>query len=97
MLVEGQIELPPHSTAEFSMYPDPANPRPAIHLSDPSGSCSFLLTSDVVVQDETEPEAISYWSLLGDYLEQLPKAVAEYSSLLRRPDVPERAAGSPPF
>ncbi len=40
-----------------------------------------------MVQDESEPEVISYWTLLGDYLEQLPKAVAEYSSLLRSSDV----------
>lgn len=86
MVVESQITLPPHCEAEFSMYPDPANPRPVINLSDPSGSYKFLLTSDVVVQDETEPEAISYWTLLGDYLEQLPKAIARYCSLLRRPD-----------
>src|SRR2546429_4105901 len=46
ILVEFQIRMPPLGRAELAMYPDPVNPRAAVHMSDPSGSYKLLLTSD---------------------------------------------------
>lgn len=85
ILVECQVTVPPHGHAEFSMYPDPVNPRPDIHLSDSSGSYKFLLTSDAVVQDEREPEAVPYWVLLKEYLEGVDALAREFEALLRKP------------
>lgn len=85
-----QITLPPHGHAEFSMYPDPIHPRASIVVSDPSANRKMLLTSDVGVQDEAEPDAIPYGVLLKEYLDQLDVAVQEFASLLRRPTQPNR-------
>jgi len=86
MVVHFQITLPPYGHAEFSMYPRPDRPEASITVSD-GGRHRFLLTSDRVIQDEREPVAVSYPDLLSEYLEQLPAAVAEFESLLRRPAV----------
>ncbi len=72
------------------MYPDPVHPRASIVVSDPSANCKLLLTSDVGVQDEAETDAIPYWVLLAEYLEQMDVAVREYASLLRRPDAAQQ-------
>jgi len=85
ILVEYQLKVPSYGHVEFSMYPDPVNPRPEVRLSDPSGSYKFLLTSDVVVQDERESAAVPYWLLLREYLEQMGLLVSEFEKLLRRP------------
>jgi len=86
-MVEFQIRMPALGHAEFSMYPDPVNPRAAVHVSDPSGSYKLLLTGDVVVQDEKEPEAIPYWVLLKEYLDQMDNLlVPQFEVLLRKPD-----------
>lgn len=84
IMVEFSITVPPHGHAQFSMYPDPVNPRPAVQFSDPSGSYKLLLTSDVVVQDERESRAVPYWVLLAEYLEQMVALVREFESVLRK-------------
>src|SRR6266702_1155129 len=78
IMVQFSITLPAHGRAEFSMYPDPVDPRPEVRLSDPSGSYKLLLTSDVVVQDELESRAVPYWILLQEYLEQMDALVVEF-------------------
>jgi hypothetical protein len=44
-----------------------------------------LLTSDVVVQDEREPEPVPYWLLLAEYLTQMEALVTEFQGLLYWP------------
>jgi len=85
IMVEFKIRMPPLGHAEFSMYPDPIDPRPEVRVSDQSGSYTLLLTSDVVVQDEREAQPIPYWVLLREYLEQMDALVGEFESLLRKP------------
>lgn len=84
ILVQFRIHLPPRSEARVSMRANPFDPRPEVRLSDPSGSYKLLLTSDVVVQDEREPQAVPYWVLLREYLEQLEALVPEFEALSRR-------------
>ena len=85
IMVKFSITVPAHGHAEFSMYADPVNPRPEVHVSDPSASYKLLLTSDVVVQDEKEARAIPYWVLLREYLKQMDGLLGEFGSLLRKP------------
>ena len=80
-----QIRMPPLGHAEFSMYPNPLDPQAGISISDPTSPHKFLLTSDVVVQDEKEPVAIPYWVLLREYLDQMKAFLASFADCLRTP------------
>ena len=84
MLLTFQIRMPPLGHAEFSMYPNPLDTRARLSISDPSSPHKFLLTSDVVVQDEKEPAAIPYWVLLREYLDGMKAFLPTFEGLLRK-------------
>jgi len=67
------------------MYPNPLDPQAGISISDPTSPHKFLLTSDVVVQDEKEPVAIPYWILLREYLDQMKAFLPTFEAGLRKP------------
>ena len=85
ILVTFQMRMPPLGHAEFSMYPNPLDPQAGISISDPTSPHKFLLTSDVVVQDEKEPVAIPYWILLREYLDQMKAFLPTFEAGLRKP------------
>ncbi len=85
ILVHFKIRMPPLGRAEFSMYPNPLDPRARVSTSDPTSPHKFLLTSDVVVQDEKEPVAIPYWVLLREYLDQMVAFLPSFAASMRKP------------
>jgi hypothetical protein len=83
IFIQFRMRLPPHSQAVISLRANPFDPQFRVRMSDSSGSYQLLLSSDIVVQDENEPQAIPYWILLPEYLGQLEAFVPQFVALTR--------------
>lgn len=91
ILLEQTIRVPPHGTAEVSLFPNPADPRLEIKLSDGSRNYEFFLASGELVQDEDHERAVPMKSVMAEYLSELPKAIDLYRSILRSGNADQRA------
>ncbi len=83
ILLEQKIQVPPHGTAEVSLFPNPADPQLETKVSDGSRNYKFFLTSGELVQDEAYERAVPLKSVMAEYLSGLPKAIDLYRSCQR--------------
>lgn len=81
MEVVFRVRVPAYGRAEFSLWPNPTNPRPSASVSNGSGNFEFFLTSPFVAQDEREPAPLAYDVLLVNYLNQLDAALPAYAAM----------------